>query len=70
MKFRRQNREAIRTVSLRLREKLTTVDNAISAADDLLSELEEAAGLVRDDGSRIDEAEGGQARPRKGGRRP
>ncbi len=70
MRFRRQNREAVRTVSLRLRKKLTAIDDATSDADDLLSELEEAAGLVRDDGSRIDEAKGGQARLRKGGRQP
>lgn len=55
MKYRRQDREVVRTVSLRLREKLDTIDDAIDDAQDLLGELEEAAGLVRDDGSRIDE---------------
>lgn len=49
-----------------LRARLDALENAVAEAQDLLSEVETAAGLVRRDGSRVDEP---TAAERFGGRR-
>jgi hypothetical protein len=47
--------EALRLATRRLREILDRIESDTSDAQDLLGEIEEEAGLVREDGSRIDE---------------
>lgn len=55
-----ENRRALhasklRSLTLELRLCLDRIAEDVDQANELLSAIEEAAGLVRDDGSRIDE---------------
>jgi hypothetical protein len=47
--------EALRLATRRLRELLDSIESDLVDAQDLLGAIEEEAGLVREDGSRIDD---------------
>jgi prefoldin subunit 5 len=51
------NQERIALVTHELRAKLDELEASIEDAQEALDELEEAAGLTRPDGSRVDEGE-------------